>query len=105
MNTTTTPAANNSNVVTIDAIFIAQQFERINVTLEFMKDSAEKQAIKEDAQDKTISQLVSDMAEVKSDVRSIKDAKAPRIHPVTWLSGAVGAAAFVLVILNQLYGA
>lgn len=98
------------NVVTIDAIFIAQQFERINVTLEFMKETAEKQSDKETAQDKIIDGLVKtvgdmrvDLTEVKGDVRAIKESKSPRVPTITWVVGAVAVAAAVLGILNQLY--
>lgn len=94
---------NPSSVVTIDAIFIAQQFERINTTLEFMQKAAEKQNEKEVAQDLVISGLAKDMVEVKADVRSIKDSKSPKLHPVTIVVGIMAIAGVVLGILNQLY--
>jgi len=90
--------------VRLDAIWVAQQFERTQVTLEYLNNTMEKQAMKEEAQDAVIAGLARDIAEVKSDVRSLRESKPPKTAPITVLVGIVAVAAFVLALLNQLYG-
>jgi len=90
--------------IRVDAIWVAQQFERTQVTLEYLKSTMEKQAMKEEAQDQVIAGLVRDIAEVKSDVRSLRESKPPRTAPVTVVVGIVAIAGFALGLLNQLYG-
>lgn len=94
---------NASQVVTIDAIFIAQQFERINTTLEYMKKAAEDQVTKEAAQDLVIGGLVRDVTEMKSDIRAIKESRPARVSAMTWIVGAVAVIVSVLSILDRLY--
>jgi hypothetical protein len=91
--------------IKLDTIWVAQQFERTQVTLEYLKSTMEKQAMKEEAQDQVIAGLVRDIAEVKSDVRSLRESKPPRTAPVTVVVGVVAIAGFALGLLNQLYGA
>jgi hypothetical protein len=90
--------------IKLDTIWVAQQFERTQVTLEYLKSTMEKQAMKEEAQDQVIAGLVRDIAEVKSDVRSLRESKPPRMAPMNILVGIVAVAAFALGLLNQLYG-
>jgi len=91
--------------VRISAIWIAEQFAEIRTTLTFVRDQIEKQAVKEAAQDVEIEALRKDIAEIKADVRSIKEAKAPKVSPFVMLTAIVAAAGFMLSLLNQLYGA
>ncbi len=95
----------SSQPLRLDAVWVAEQFARIGVTLEYVKDATEKQAIREEAQDKYIEQLARDIAEVKVDIRSLKEAKAPRVSPFVAITAIVAAAGFILSLLNQLYGA
>jgi hypothetical protein len=90
--------------IRLDTIWVAQQFERTQVTLEYLKSTMEKQAMKEEAQDQVIAGLVRDIAEVKSDVRSLRESKPVKAPAVTILIGVVAAAGFALGLLNQLYG-
>ncbi len=106
-------SAQAGSVVTIDAIFVAQQFERINTTLEFFGRSIDSFTVKEKEQDNQIAGIRSDIAEMKADLRSLRDeqkeASSERnSKKVPWT--AVGAlvtsiVAVVLLILNGLYGA
>jgi hypothetical protein len=97
--------ADQPQSIRVDAIWVAQQFERTQVTLEYLKSTMEKQAMKEEAQDQVIAGLVRDIAEVKSDVRSLKESKPPKTSSITVMVGVVAVAAFLLGLLNQLYGA
>jgi len=90
--------------IRLDTIWVAQQFERTQVTLEYLKSTMEKQAMKEEAQDQVIAGLVRDIAEVKSDVRSLRESKPPKTPAVTVVVGVVAIAGFALGLLNQLYG-
>jgi hypothetical protein len=90
--------------IKLDTIWVAQQFERTQVTLEYLKSTMEKQAMKEEAQDQVIAGLVRDIAEVKSDVRSLRESKPPKTPAVTVVVGVVAIAGFALGLLNQLYG-
>jgi hypothetical protein len=97
--------ADQPQSIRVDAIWVAQQFERTQVTLEYLKSTMEKQAMKEEAQDQVIAGLVRDIAEVKSDVRSLKESKPVRTPGITIMVGVIAAAGFGLGLLNQLYGA
>lgn len=90
--------------IRIDAVYIAEQFARIGVNLDYLKDAMEKQSRREDAQDKYIEQLSKDIAEMKADIRSLKEAKPARVSPFVAVTAIVAAAGFVLSLLNQLYG-
>jgi hypothetical protein len=96
--------ADQPQSIRVDAIWVAQQFERTQVTLEYLKSTMEKQAMKEEAQDQVIAGLVRDIAEVKSDVRSLKESKPPKMPPATIIVAIVAASGFALGLLNQLYG-
>jgi hypothetical protein len=91
--------------VRISAVWIAEQFAEIRTTLVFVRDQIEKQAVKETAQDDAIEALRKDVAEIKADVRSIKESKPPRVSPVIIITAIVASAGFLLGLLNQLYGA
>lgn len=90
--------------VQVDAVFIAQQFERINTTMEFFGKALDKQAEKESAQDGVINGLVKDVTEMKGDIKAIKDSKPPKVNAWTIALGVVALAGFGLGLLNQLYG-
>lgn len=90
--------------VRISAVWIAEQFAEIRTTLTFVREQIEKQAKKEAAQDVEIEGLRRDIAEIKADVRSIKEAKAPKVSPFVMITAIVAAAGFLLSLLNQLYG-
>lgn len=90
--------------VRISAVWIAEQFAEIRTTLTFVREQVEKQAVKEAAQDVQIEALRRDIAEMKADVRSLKEAKPPKVNPVIILTAIVATAGFVLGLLNQLYG-
>jgi hypothetical protein len=91
--------------VRISAIWIAEQFAEIRTTLMFVRDQVHQQAIKEAAQDTEIEALRKDIAEIKADVRSIKESKPPKVSPVIIVTAVVASAGFILGLLNQLYGA
>jgi hypothetical protein len=90
--------------VQVDAVFIAQQFERINVTMEFFGKALENQVAKETAQDVVIGKLQQDVTEIKGDIKAIRDSKLPKVSGWTISLGIVAAAGFGLGLLNQLYG-
>lgn len=90
--------------VRISSVWIAEQFAEIRTTLMFVRDQIEKQAVKETAQDDAIDALRKDVAEIKADVRSIKESKPPRVSPVIIITAIVASAGFLLGLLNQLYG-
>jgi ribosomal protein L29 len=91
--------------VRISAVWIAEQFAEIRTTLMFVRDQIQQQAIKEAAQDGEIEALRKDIAEIKADVRSIKESKPPKVSPVIIVTAVVASAGFILGLLNQLYGA
>jgi len=91
--------------VRISAVWIAEQFAEIRTTLTFVREQIEKQAVKEAAQDVEIEALRRDIAEIKADVRSIKESKPPKVSPVIIVTAVVASAGFILALLNQLYGA
>jgi hypothetical protein len=91
--------------VQVDAVFIAQQFERINVTMEFFGEAMKVQASKETAQDLVISKLQQDVTEMKGDIKAIRESKPPKVNGWTIALGIVAVAGFGLGLLNQLYGA
>jgi ribosomal protein L29 len=90
--------------VRISAVWIAEQFAEIRTTLMFVRDQIQQQAIKEAAQDGEIEALRKDIAEIKADVRSIKESKPPKVSPVIIVTAVVASAGFILGLLNQLYG-
>jgi hypothetical protein len=69
-----------------------------------VRDQIQQQAIKEAAQDGEIEALRKDIAEIKADVRSIKESKPPKVSPVIIVTAVVASAGFILGLLNQLYG-
>lgn len=91
--------------IKVDPVYIASQFERINVTLEFFGKALDKSNDKAEAQDRVIDTLVSDMSVVKSDIKFLKEAKPRPLHPVVlWgsvLSGITSAIAIVVVVINS----
>jgi hypothetical protein len=91
-------------VVQIDALFVAQQLERITTTMEFFGKALDKQAEKETAQDGVINGLVKDVTEMKGDIKAIKDSKPAKVSAWTIALGVVALAGFGLGLLNQLYG-
>lgn len=93
-----------NKTVRVDSHFIVDQFARITVTLEHLKDAMEKQSRREDAQDKYIEQLSKDISEMKADIRSLKETKTPKVSPFVAVTAIVAAAGFALSLLNQLYG-
>ena len=90
--------------VRVSAVWIAEQFAEIRTTLMFVRDQIQQQAVKEAAQDTEIEALRKDIAEIKADVRSIKESKPPRVSPVIIMTAVVATAGFILGLLNQLYG-
>lgn len=90
--------------VRVSAIWIAEQFAEIRTTLMFVRDQIERQAVKEAAQDGEIEALRRDIAEIKADVRSIKESKPPKASPFVAVTAIVAGAGFILGLLNQLYG-
>lgn len=95
---------NRSNAVRVDAIWVAEQFARIGVTLDYLKEAMERQSVREDAQDKHITQLSKDISEMKSDIRALKESKPRSVSPFVMITAIVAAAGFMLSLLNQLYG-
>lgn len=91
--------------VRISAVWIAEQFAEIRTTLTFVREQVEKQAVKEAAQDVAIDRLAKDVAEIKSDLRSIKEARPPKVSVPVIITAIVASAGFLLGLLNQLYGA
>jgi hypothetical protein len=96
--------AKGEPAVRISAVWIAEQFAEIRTTLTFVREQIEKQALKEAAQDVEIEGLRRDIAEIKADVRSIKESKPPKVSPVIIMTAVVASAGFLLGLLNQLYG-
>lgn len=94
-----------TQMVRVDAVYVAEQFARIGVTLDYLKEAMEKQTQREDAQDKYIAQLSKDISEMKADIRSLKEAKPAKVSPFAVVTAVTAAAAFILSLLNQLYGA
>jgi len=90
--------------ITPNSVYFVEQFAKINVTLEYLKDTMEKQSRREDNQDKAIDQLMRDIGEMKADIRSLKEAKPKKASPIVILTAVVAASAFGLSLLNQLYG-
>lgn len=90
------------NPMNADFMWIAQQFAKIEVTLSYLKEAMDRQIVREDAQDRYISQLSKDIAEMKSDIRSLKEAKPPKIHVLTAVSAVAATIAVALAVLAQL---
>jgi len=61
--------------------------------------------VKEAAQDVAIEALRRDVSEMKADVRSLREAKPPKVAMPVVLTAIVASAGFLLGLLNQLYGA
>ena len=87
----------------LDPIWVAQQFERITVTLDYMREAMDKQSERETAQDMRIDKLSNDVAEVKTDIRAMKDAKPPKMNTVALVASVASTAGFILFLLNQLF--
>lgn len=90
--------------VRMDAVYVAEQFARIGVTLDYLKEAMEKQSQREMEQDRYIEQLSKDIAEMRADIRSLKEAKPVKVSPFVVVTSIVAGAGFVLSLLNQLYG-
>jgi ribosomal protein L29 len=90
--------------VRISAVWIAEQFAEIRTTLMFVRDQIQQQAVKEAAQDGEIEALRRDIAEIKADVRSIKESRGPKVSVFVIMTAITAVAAFGLSLLNQLYG-
>ena len=80
-----------------------EQFAKITVTLEYLKENMDRQSKREDAQDLYIQQLSKDISEMKADIRSLREAKPPKIHVTNIIVAIVATAGFALGLLNQLY--
>jgi len=89
----------------VDSHYVVEQFAKITVTLEYLKDAMESQSKREDTQDTHIEALRKDVAEIKADVRSLKEAKPKAVSPFVAMTAIIAAAGFALSLLNQLYGA
>ncbi len=100
-----TDAQPSNKTIRVDSHYIVDQFARITVTLEHLKDAMESQSRREDAQDNHIEALREDIAEIKADIRSLKEAKPAKVSPFVAVTAIVAAAGFCLSLLNQLYGA
>ncbi len=90
--------------VRISAVWIAEQFAEIRTTLAFVREQVERQAVKEAAQDVAIDRLAKDVAEIKSDLRSMKESRPPKVSVPVIITAIVASAGFLLGLLNQLYG-
>ncbi len=88
--------------ISVDPMWIAQQFAKIEVTLRYLKEAMDRQTTREDAQDKYIAQLSKDIAEMKSDIRSLKEAKPPKIHALTAASAIAATIAVGVSIISQI---
>lgn len=93
----------NMSPSSLDPVWVAQQFERISVTLEYMKASMDKQSERETAQDMRIDKLSNDVSEVKTDIRAMKDAKPPKMNMVALVASVASTAGFILFLMNQLF--
>lgn len=93
----------NSPTLRLDAIWVAEQFARIGVTLDYLKASMERQGEKEAAQDQVIEDLRRDVAEMKADLRAMKDDKPAKVSPFTVVTAIVALAGLLISLLNQLY--
>jgi len=91
--------------VRISAVWIAEQFAELRTTLAFVREQVERQAVKEAAQDVVIDKLARDVAEIKSEVRSLKESKPAKVSVPVIVTAIVASAGFLLGLLNQLYGA
>lgn len=91
--------------LTTDSVYFIEQFAKINVTLEYLKETMDKQSKREDDQDNSIRQLMKDIAEMKADIRSLREAKPKAVSPFVIMTAITAVAAFGLSLLNQLYGA
>lgn len=98
--TDTTPS---NKTIRVDSHYIVDQFARITVTLEHLRDAMDSQSRREDAQDTHIEALRADIAEIKADIRSLKEAKPKAVSPFVMVTAIVAAASFILGLLNQLY--
>jgi hypothetical protein len=98
-----TDAQPSNKTIRVDSHFIVDQFARITVTLEHLRDAMDSQSRREDAQDNHIEALRSDIAEIKADIRSLKEAKPKAVSPFVMVTAIVAAASFILGLLNQLY--
>jgi hypothetical protein len=90
--------------ITPNSVYFVEQFAKINITLGYLKETMDKQSRREDNQDKAIEQLMRDISEMKSDIRSLKEAKPKKAPGLVVLTAVIASAAFGLSLLNQLYG-
>jgi hypothetical protein len=97
----TTPKSNAT--LRLDAVWVAEQFARIGVTLDYLKASMERQSEKEAAQDAVIDGLRRDISEMKADLRALKEDKPPKVNSFAVITALVALAGFLLSLLNQLY--
>lgn len=92
--------------VKVDPLYIAAQFERINVTLEFLGKSIDKSNAKADAQDLVINGMSKDIELLKHKMEAIEQAKPKALHPaVLWstiASAVVSTVAIITVVVNSL---
>ena len=88
--------------ISVDPMWIAQQFTKLEVTLHYLKEAMDRQTTREDAQDKYIAQLSKDITEMRSDIRSLKEAKPPKIHALTAMTAIAATVAVVISVLGQL---
>lgn len=95
----------NEPKIAPDSVYFIEQFAKINVTLEYLKETMDKQSKREDDQDNSIRQLMKDIAEMKADIRSLREAKPKAVSPFVIMTAITAVAAFGLSLLNQLYGA
>lgn len=90
--------------ITPNSVYFVEQFAKINVTLEYLKETMDRQSKREDSQDRYIEQLTKDISEMKADIRSLKETKPKNTSPFVVMTAITAAAAFGLSLLNQLYG-
>lgn len=94
--------------IKVDPVYIATQFERLNVTLEFFGKSLDRANDKADAQDRLIDGLVADMGVVKNDLENMKEQKPPKMHPMVMASSVgaliISAIAFITLVFQSMTG-
>ena len=91
--------------IRLSAVWVAEQFAELRTTLGFVREQVERQATKEAAQDVVIDKLARDVAEIKSELRGMKEAQPAKVSVPVILTAIVATAGFLLGLLNQLYGA
>lgn len=89
--------------IQVDAIWLATQLATIQSELSHVRQTQQTDTTSSKERDKVTEKLKDDMAEVKADIRQLKESKTPKVHPMVWVAGIVGTAGFVLSLFNQLY--